>query len=412
MKACIISIGNELLNGQTVNTNASWLSGELFRMGIPTVGGWIVVDRQDSIVDALSQAAVQGDLILVTGGLGPTDDDLTRESVAAFLGQPLQFHQSLLDQLTAFFEKRGKSMAPKNRSQAYIPSGCQILENPAGTAAGFWATRQGAQIVIMPGVPSELKLMFTRQVAPRLEKIRTGPVVVSAKLRCFGAGESDIAQKLGSLMHRDRNPLINCTCGSGDIVLHMVATAADHQTAAKMLQADKAVLQDRLDDLVYGQDDDDLPQVVARLLKKNGKKIAFAESCSGGLLSKLLTDIPGASAYFLAGWVTYSNEAKTTLLNVPADLIREKGAVSEPVALSMAENAAKISGAHVAVAITGIAGPKGGTSEKPAGLVYIAVSVDGNCLVRQFRFPSTSRAGVRLRAALAALNQVRLRLQV
>ena len=411
MKACIISIGNELLSGQTVDTNAAWLSGELFEMGIATAGSWTVPDEQSRIVTAISQASQEGDLVLITGGLGPTDDDLTRRAVAAYVGVALEFHPELLKQISDFFEKRGRKMAPKNRSQAYIPVGSTTLDNPLGTAPGFWASKDDASLAVMPGVPSEMKHMFTDQVMPRIAHFIRGPAVVSGKLRCFGAGESDIAQILGNLMERGRNPLINCTCGSGEIVLHIVATAKEKKTAQTMIQEDKILLRKCLGDLVYGQDEQTLAAVVGNLLSARHKSIALAESCTGGMLSQMLTDIPGASSYVRAGWITYSNESKIGQLGVPEKFITDFGVVSEPVARMMAQQAAQKSEADVAVAITGIAGPGGGTDQKPVGLVYIAVLIDGDCKVKECRFPPTNRHWVRLRSALTALNLVRLRLE-
>lgn len=411
-KACVVSIGNELLSGQTVDTNACWLAGRLFERGIPTAGVWTVPDQTGRIVKAIQDASRQAELIVVTGGLGPTDDDLTRDAIAAYVGVELVFHPELLSVINDFFEKRGKKMADTNRSQACIPTGARILQNPVGTAPGFWVHKDDCEIVVMPGVPAEMKRMFTDHVLPIIEQSVSAMKVVSGKLRCFGAGESDIAQKLGDLMQRGRNPLINCTCGSGEIILHIVATAEDEKTARKMIDKDKAMLRERLGELVYAEDEQSLPHVVGHLLKTRHKTIAMAESCTGGLLSQMLTDIPGASQYVLAGWVTYSNEAKISQLDISEKIISDFGAVSEPVAREMAIQAARKSGADVSAAITGIAGPGGGTDAKPVGLVYIAVSVDGVCTVHEHRFPPMNRHWVRLRSALAALNHIRRRLQV
>ncbi len=410
MKACIISIGNELLSGQTVDTNTAWLSGQLLARGMAVAGSWTVPDEQLRIVAAIRQASQEGELILITGGLGPTDDDLTRQAVADYLGMALEFHPELLVQISDFFETRGKKMAPNNRSQACIPAGSTVLDNPLGTAPGFWACKDTISLAVMPGVPAEMKRMFIDQVVPRIECSAEGPVVVSGKLRCFGAGESDIAQKLGALMARRRNPLINCTCGSGEIVLHIVAMAAGRKTAQAMIETDKVVLRECLGNWVYGEDDQTLAAVVGELLRARRETIALAESCTGGLLSQMLTDIPGASDYMRAGWITYCNEAKMSQLDIPEKLIVDFGAVSEPVARMMAQQAAQKSGADVAVAITGIAGPGGGTAPKPVGLVYIAVVIDGDCEVKECRFPPMNRHWVRLRSALTALNLVRLRL--
>ena len=412
MKACVVSIGNELLTGQTVDTNAAWLCERLFAMGIETVGCWMVGDCQQRIIEALDEACRQGDWVLVTGGLGPTDDDLTRPAAAAFLGVELVFQPHILEQLKAFFESRGSVMAAANRSQAYIPAGCEILDNPCGTAPGFAGTKGESLIAVMPGVPSEMKTMFSEQVVPRIQAIHTGSVIASGKVRCFGVGESTLADRLGDLMARGRNPLINCTCGAGEILLHVIARADDKEAARKMVAADQAMLKDVLGDWVYGFDEDGLAELVGRLLKSSGKTIALAESCTGGWVGQMLTDVPGASDYFTAGWITYSNEAKIEQLGVPRELIERHGAVSEPVAEAMARQAAQKAGADIAIGITGIAGPGGGTDEKPVGLVYIGLFSDGDCTVHMFRFPPTNRGFIRKRTALAALNLVRLKLGV
>ena len=412
MKACIVSIGNELLNGQTTDTNASWLAGRLFEMGIPTVGVWTVPDENIRIVEALKVAAEQADIVLVTGGLGPTDDDLTRQAVADYLGAELEFHSDILDNLKMFFEKRGKVMAEKNRSQAYIPAGCEILDNPYGTAPGFWCQNKSGVLAVMPGVPGEMKRMFNEEIVPRIQKIHSDFVIASGKVRCFGPGESSIAQKLGDLMNRSRNPLINCTCGSGEILLHIVAQAQNRKAAAEMVENDKKMLSALLGQWVYGYDDQSLPAIVGDLLRQNGRTIALAESCTGGGLAKMLTDIPGSSDYVVAGWVTYSNEAKVNQLDVPAQLIEDFGAVSEPVARAMALGAAKKAKTDIAVGITGIAGPGGGCDQKPIGLVYISVCRGTECFVEECRFGATNRDFIRRRAILTALNLVRLKLRI
>jgi nicotinamide-nucleotide amidase len=412
MKACIVSVGNELLNGQTTDTNTVWLAGKLFEAGIPTVGGWTVQDDINSIVEALKAAEKKADIILVTGGLGPTDDDVTRQAAAAYLGSDLEFHADILSRLKFFFEKRGKVMAEKNRSQACIPAGCEILENLYGTAPGFWCQNKGVILGVMPGVPAEMKRMFEEKVLPRIQKMHSDHIVVSGKVRCFGPGESDIAQALGNLMDRGRNPLINCTCGSGEIILHIVAQTRDRQSGIKLVEQDKKTLTELLGEWVYGYDEEPLAAVVGSLLRHTGRTIALAESCTGGLVSKMLTDIPGSSDYVLAGWVTYSNEAKIRFLDVPAHLIEKYGAVSEPVARAMAVGVAEKSGADVAASITGIAGPGGGSEEKPVGLVYIGISAGGETFVKECRFPAANRDFIRRRAALAALNLVRGQLRI
>lgn len=411
-KVGIISIGNELLNGHTTDTNASWLAGELLAAGLPTAGVWTVPDEIDRIIHALNDASKWADILLITGGLGPTDDDLTRQAAALWLGADLVFQPDWLEKLEDFFKKRGRTMPARNRSQAYIPAGCRRLENPSGTACGFCGFRSGVFFAVMPGVPAEMKRMFYEQVKDQIEKTAQSSFTAAGKLHCFGAGESDIAQRLGDLMNRRRNPLINCTCGAGEVILHIIASAPSKVQAIKMVQDDKQMLKELLGDIVFGEDDSSLPAVVGQMLRQKQKTLAIAESCTGGLLSKMITDIPGSSTYMLAGWITYSNDAKVSQLGVPEGFIRDFGAVSPQVACAMAQGAAKNSGADIAVSITGIAGPDGGSEQKPVGLVYIGVLADGICKAEKCLFGDADRQSIRLRAAMTALNLVRLRLQV
>ncbi|MBN1124683.1 MAG: competence/damage-inducible protein A [Sedimentisphaerales bacterium] len=405
-RACIVSIGNELLNGQTVDTNTAWLTGRLAEMGIPTVACYTMPDDVEEIIAALSQAEARADIILITGGLGPTDDDLTRHALTRFLGVELELRIDLLETIEAFFRMRDRVMVAANRIQAQLPVGTLALDNTIGTAPGIFAEKDGKLLMCLPGVPSEMKQMFDLSVGPRLQTVGTGQVVISRKLHCFGTGESNIAQMLGDLMKRGRNPLINCTCGSGAITLHVVATASDHRQAEEMIERDRTKLCDILGELVYGFDGQSLAEVIGQKLIRQKKTLVTAESCTGGLIGKLLTDVPGSSRYFKGGWITYGNEAKIRDLSVDKELFEAHGAVSEQVAIAMAENARKRGRADIAVSTTGIAGPEGGTEQKPVGLVYIGVaSVAGS---RGFRHVfSHTRPDIRLRAALTTLNHIR-----
>ena len=420
-KASIISIGNELLSGQAVDTNAAYLSGKLLSMGIPVVSSYTVGDDIDSIVRAFNLASRDADVVVATGGLGPTDDDLTRQAIAKFLNKELQLQDELLQKIKDFFISRERQMPENNKIQAYIPAGAKALVNNLGTAPGIMArlraVREPPLLVALPGVPSEAKQMFEESVLPELRKLArltsggqaTGQAVVVRKLRCFGTGESHIAELLGPLMQRGRNPLINCTAQYGIITLHIVATAEDKDKARQMVEEDERLLRNKLGELVYGTGEQSLAEVVGEKLTQQKKTISVAESCTGGTLAKLLTDVPGASRYLTHGWVTYSNSAKTSELGVPAKLIEEHGAVSEQVARAMAQGARKKAATDFAVGITGIAGPSGGSEQKPVGLVYISVDSASGCETKRFTF-SHDRATIRLRAAQTALNMLRLKL--
>ncbi len=409
IKASIVSIGNEILSGQTVDTNATYLSRKLLSIGIAVVSSYTVGDEIDSIVRALKRAGDDADVILVTGGLGPTDDDLTRQGVAKFLAVELQLKNELLETLINYFAHRNLKMPEKNKAQAYIPAGTKALANNLGTAPGIAACVNKKCFFAMPGVPSEMKEMFEGSVFGKLKELAGLQAVVVEKLKCFGTGESNIAELIGTVMERGRNPLINCTARCGVVTLHIIATAEDKATAEQMVEKDKESLKKLLGDLVYGVGEQRLAEVVGQKLAQDNRTIAVAESCTGGTLAKILTDIPGASRYFTHGWVTYSNEAKISELGVSAALIEKYGAVSEEVAAAMAEGARKKAGASFGIGITGIAGPGGGSEQKPVGLTYISVSSEAQSQTNRFIF-SHDREFIRLRAAQTALNMLRLAL--
>jgi len=408
-KASVISVGNELLDGQTVDTNAAFLGSELLCLGIPVTRRFTVGDEIDGIVRMLALACQEADFVLVTGGLGPTADDLTRQALAAFLGVELELRQDLLGQIKAFFDSRGRAMPQVNAIQAHIPAGTEAIPNDLGTAPGILARREGKVIAIMPGVPFEMRQMFGQSVVPVLREACSGQVVVVQRLRCFGEGESAIAERIGPAMQRGRNPLVNCTVDHGVVTLHVVATSDEPGKARRMADQEVESLRARLGPLVFGTGDQTLAQVVGNRLATSGKTLAVAESCTGGLTAKILTDVAGSSRYFTCGWVAYSNTAKARELGVPTGLLDTYGAVSEQVASAMAQGARHRAHTDYAIGITGIAGPAGGTAERPVGLVFISIDGDGGTTTERFRFAG-DRDSVRWRTAQTALNMVRLRL--
>ena len=409
--AVIISVGNELLSGLVLDTNAAFLSRRLLALGILTETFCTVGDKVEAIAEALGWASGMADIVLVTGGLGPTDDDVTRQGIAEFMGVELQLSDRLLRRISEFFTQRGLKMTQSNKAQAYLPLGAKPILNDAGTAPGIMAEYEGKTIIALPGVPSEMERMFDESVADELKDFAAGQVVLSGKVMCYGTGESAIADMLGDLMRRGRNPLINCTVSDGIITLHIVATAGRKDEAGEMIRVDRERLCGILGDFVYGRDGQSLAEVVGGELAGSEKTLAVAESCTGGLVCKMVTDVPGSSGYFKSGWVTYSNDAKISQLGVEAGLIDQYGAVSGEVAEAMARAARKKGGADFGVAISGIAGPGGGTDDKPVGLVYIALAGANGCRVRRNNF-SRSRGRIRLRSALTALNMLRLDLRI
>jgi nicotinamide-nucleotide amidase len=411
VRASIISVGNELLAGQVIDTNTAYISSQLLAAGVLSVSSHCVGDKLECIVKALRLAAQEADIVVITGGLGPTEDDLTRQAMAEFLGEELQLDQDSLTAICRHFAARGTEMPEINKVQALIPAGAKAIANKLGTAPGIMVEREGKVVVALPGVPEEMTVMFADGVLPALRRIAGKSTIATKKIRCFGAGESKIAEMLGELMHRDRNPLINCTVDCGVVTLTIVGQAKTYAAARQMVEQDEKRLRVVLGELVFGSDDETLAQVVGEKLLHSSKTLAVAESCTGGLLAELITRVAGASRYFTYGWVTYSNEAKVSELGVDPDLIGRLGAVSSEVAQAMAAGARRKADADYAIAITGVAGPSGGTKEKPVGLVYIAVEGSDGGEVHQFIF-THDRQFIRLRAAQTALNLLRLRLSI
>lgn len=408
-KASLISVGNELLDGQTVDTNAAFLGSELFCLGIPVLSRFTVGDEIEAIVRMLGLACQDADVVLVTGGLGPTADDLSRQALAAFLGVELELRQDLLGQIRAFFDRRGRAMPQANAIQACIPAGAEAIANDLGTAPGVLARRDGKVIALLPGVPFEMRQMFGQSVVPALREACLGQVVAVQRLRCFGEGESAIAERISPDMDRGRNPLVNCTVDHGVVTLHVRAVADEAARAQHMVDQEVDRLRARLGPLVFGTGDQTLAQVVEAQLAARGQTLCVAESCTGGLTAKMLTDVPGSSQVFLCGWVAYSNQAKIRDLGVSADWLDTYGAVSEQVACAMAQGARRRAHTDYAIGITGIAGPTGGHAEKPVGLVFISIDGDGGTGTQRFQFPG-DRHSVRWRTAQTALHLVRLRL--
>lgn len=411
MDAAILSIGNELTLGQTVDTNTAWLSQRLAELGIRVRLHGTVPDDIACIQAEIEHACGMAGVVLITGGLGPTADDLSRDALAAAMGVGLELDRLSLERIKAFFAARNRTMPEANTVQAMFPVGSRPIENTCGTAPGIAATHKGAEVFIMPGVPREMRVMYERDICPVLAARAGEGVILATTIQCFGAGESDIGEAIRDLMRRDRNPTVGTTAQETIIGVRIHAHGRTRQEAAALLAADREEVRRRLGVLVFGENEATLQSAVARLLIECGLTVTTAESCTGGLLARRLTDTPGSSAYFLQGLVTYANESKVRLLNVPADLIRTRGAVSQEVAAVMASNARALAGSDYALSVTGIAGPTGGTSAKPVGLVYIGLADSAGANVTEHRLGETlTRNQVRDRTAKAALNRLRLRL--
>jgi nicotinamide-nucleotide amidase len=411
MDAIILSVGNELTFGQTVDTNTAWLSRQLAQIGGQVLMHVTVADEVAPLEREIRRVCELADVVLISGGLGPTEDDLTRNALAAVLGTELQLDERMLEQVRAYFVQRNVPMPEANAVQAMFPVGSTPIENTCGTAPGIRATFGHATIYIMPGVPREMRVMYERSVQPELQARSGGGVILARTLLTFGAGESHIGEQIRDLMQRGRNPTVGTTAQQAVIGIRIHAAGATPQEATALLDRTDTDIRGRLGKLVFGQDGDTLWSVVTKLLIARGKTVATAESCTGGLIAKSLTDTAGSSACVIDGVVTYSNAAKTRLLNVPAELIAAHGAVSKPVAEAMAINCRRLSGTDYALSVTGIAGPDGGTAEKPVGLVYIGLADENGCDVRELRLGSfLTREEIRERACKAAVNLLRLAL--
>jgi len=410
-KASIISVGNELLTGATVDSNAVYLSRSLLSLAVPPISGYTAADDVKAIGRALKSATEDADIVIVTGGLGPTDDDVTRQAISEFCGCELVLDEELLSRIKQFFVSRGRQMSEVNKKQALLPEGAKPLQNKLGTAPGIKLQYQQKLIYIIPGVPAEAESMFEEFIRPDLEKLEGRSAISVRYLRCFGKSESDIAQMLGETMHRGRNPLVNITARDGVKTLHIIAKADNSQKADEIAEQEHKHIAEMLGEVVFTTEQESLAEVVATRLFSLHKTISVAESCTGGLTGKLLTDVPGSSDYFKCGWVTYSNESKMQQLKVPAEIIESYGAVSEQVARALAANARRISNTDYAISVTGIAGPGGATTDKPVGFFYICIASDRNEYVKSFNF-SGNRESIRNIAANTALNMLRLRLLI
>ncbi len=410
MNAVVISIGSELINGQCLDTNAAWLSTELTRVGVGVVRHETVGDDVSAIESAARRAIGDATLVVVTGGLGPTPDDVTRQAIADALGVPLEENAEALAQIRAFFERLRRPMRDANRVQALVPRGCTVVPNAWGTAPGFAWTGGERRLFALPGVPSEMKAMFTEQILPTIPAMTGGVVICERRLLCFGIGEAALGETIADLMDRGRNPQVGTTASHAVLSVRIVARGRNEAEARRLADQDVGAVRQRLGPAVFGENDDTLQSAVGRILISQGKTVSTAESCTGGLLAKRLTDVPGSSAYFSRGVVAYSNEAKQSLLGVPGVMLSEHGAVSEPVVRAMALGCRVASRSDLALAVTGIAGPGGGNPpEKPVGLVYIALAWADGVEARAIRFGEhLTREEIRDRACKTALNMLRL----
>ena len=401
MNAELISVGTELLLGNILNTNAQYLSRELAELGITVLRQSTIGDNHDRLAEWVREARTRADLLIFTGGLGPTADDLTKETVAACYGDTLHFDAEEWAKITDFFRRIGRPVTENNRKQAMVPTTGRKIPNPHGTAPGAWFVDGARQAILMPGVPREMKAMWTEQVRPALTA-QTGCTLYSTTLRVLG-GESSIEAAVAPLLEAE-NPTAAIYCKTGECEIRITARAATAAEGEKMCRASAQKFYEILGDAVYDENVPGLADTLVRTLREKGLTAAAAESCTGGLVAQRITAVPGASDVFGYGFVTYHEAAKTRLIGVDPAVIAQYNVVSGPVAAQMAAGAQAASGADLAVAVTGVAGPTGGDEVRPVGTVYIAAVYQGRVHVRHMLALHADREGVRQRAAQTALE--------
>ncbi|EMS71878.1 competence/damage-inducible protein A [Ruminiclostridium cellobioparum] len=405
MKAEILAVGTELLMGQIVNTNAQYLSSKLPDVGISVYYHSVVGDNPERLRESLELALKRCDVVITTGGLGPTQDDLTKETISEVCGRRLVLHQESLDAIKAFFKKIGREMTHNNEKQAYMPENCTILKNNNGTAPGCIIEQGGKVIVMLPGPPSEMKPMFDDSVFPYFRE-RSSYAIESKFLRVFGIGESAMETKILDLIEGQTNPTIATYAKEGEVTIRVSARVEQGKDAEKLLGPVIEEIRKRTGDSLYSEEDRTLDQVAAELLSGHKLTLATAESCTGGLISQMLTNIPGISSVFMGGAVTYSNDAKEEYLGVRRDTLLQYGAVSRQTAAEMAAGVRSRLKTDIGVAVTGIAGPDGGTPDKPVGLVYIGLSSEKGTVTKELRLLG-NRKRIRTITALHVFDMIR-----
>jgi competence/damage-inducible protein CinA-like protein len=410
LNAEIIAIGSEMLTPFRLDTNSLWLTERLNAMGVEVKLKTVVGDDEARLEETVRDAMKRSEIVIATGGLGPTEDDITRKIFARVLKRQLILDDAILEKLRARFARRNMPMPEINARQALVIHGAQTLENNNGTAPGMLINEGKCTVVLLPGPPREMKPIFDALVTPVLKQRAGDMLIVRRTLSIFGLGESAVDELAAPIYTKYQNPSTTILFKDGQIELHLTAQARNESETVKLLDELAARLDEVLGEYIFSRSNETLESVVGQLLKLRGYTLSTAESCTGGLLAGRITDVPGSSEYFLEGVVSYSNEAKIDLLGVPKKLIETHGAVSEQVAGAMAARIRKRAGSTLGIGLTGIAGPGGGSPEKPVGLVYIALADDSQTTTRKFIFPG-DRQFIRTLSVNAALDMVRRRVK-
>lgn len=408
----VVTIGDEILYGQITDTNTQWMSTELDKIGIKTVRKSSVGDQEDKILQILEEAENRADIILLTGGLGPTKDDITKKTLCKYFDDELVINEDALAFITEFFTKRGRPMTELNRQQALVPAHCTYLANKTGTAPGMWFEKKGESgkgkiFVSMPGVPHEMKYLMANEVIPRLNKYFETPVIYHKMIRTIGVGESFLAEKIEKW--EDALPphiKLAYLPSFGQVRLRLTGVGENEETLKQEVQQEIDKVLPMIQSFVFGYDDEDLEMALGKLLKSNGKTVSAAESCTGGFISHLFTKVPGSSAYFMGGVVSYDNSVKINVLGVKPDTITAHGAVSEETVTQMAEGVRSLLKTDFAVATSGIAGPDGGTPEKPVGTLWIACAMEGRTIARKVQMANQRETNINY-GSVVAMNLLR-----
>ena len=405
MKTAILSVGTEILFGQIVNTNTVYLSQQMNMMGFDVMYHYTVGDNPKRVEEMIDLAFQDCDLILTTGGLGPTQDDLTKEVACKALDDTLVMMDDVLEEITKYFKTLGREMTENNKKQAIMPSRATVFHNDAGTAPGFALEKDGKYIICMPGPPREMKRMFQKSVVPFLQSMIDGALYYR-QIRFFGIGESMLETQLLDLIDNQTDPTLATYAKEGECSLRIASKRATEEEAEHAVDEMLEMVKERVGHYIYSCDDEELAQVVADRLMEQGLTLSSAESCTGGMFASTMTDIPGISQCFDRGLVTYSNQAKMEELGVSAGTLEKFGAVSEETALEMVEGLKRVSGSDVCISVTGIAGPGGGSEEKPVGLVYIGFSYGDKKICKKIQMRNVNRSWHRHYTLLCMLNVI------